>query len=337
MKRLIVVVLSCVLALGVLTACGGNSASLPSESSPESAESESPQNTNQTADDVNANQTTNEMKIGVSMNSADEFRSSWLNAFEEQAEAKGYEVVSTNADSSADKQISDIESLIQQDIDVAVVHAYSEDGIVPALDALKEASLPVILVDFQVASDDYVTLVSDDQSQNGVIQGGYVNKWLAEDSSRVANVGYFVGLYSMEGAMPRMTGFFDTCTAANKLAEGEGSWTADGAMSLTEDWLQAYPDMNVFVAMSDEMALGCVQALKAAGKDMDEVLILGIDGSKEGIASVKAGELDCTAARDVNKEAGVALECCEKTFAGETLEKQTYPNAITALTIDNVE
>ena len=313
MKKIISAVIGCLLIAAVFTGCDKKSQKDPSDGK---------------SGDV--------LKIGVSMNSADEFRSSWLDSFKEQAAAKGYKVISTNADNSADKQISDVESLIQQSVDVAVVHAYSEDGIVPALEELKKAGIPAILVDFQVASDDYETLVSDDQLQNGVIQGEYVNAWLAEDKSRVANVGYIVGLYSMEGAMPRMYGFFDTCTKANKLAEGEGGWSADGAMSLTEDWLQAYPKMNVFVAMSDEMALGCVQALKAAGKNMDDVLILGIDGSVEGLASVKAGEIDCTAARDVNREAEVALECCEKVKAGEALEKQTYPKSITAVSIKNI-
>lgn len=275
-------------------------------------------------------------KIGVSMNSADEFRSSWLTSFTTQAEAKGYTVVSTNADSSADKQIGDIESMIQQDIDICVIHAYDQEAIGSALDALKTAGIPAILVDFEVNSDNYVTRIADEQYTCGAIQGEYVNEWLAEDETRVANVGYIVGLYAMEGAMPRMTGFFETCTAANMLAEGEGGWSADGAMSLTEDWLQAHPDMNVFVAMSDEMALGCIQALKAAGKDMDEVLVLGIDGSDEGLKAIEAGELDCTAARDVHKEAQVALETCEKVLAGETVDKAIEPMAITAVSKDNI-
>ncbi|MDL2293625.1 substrate-binding domain-containing protein [Ruminococcaceae bacterium OttesenSCG-928-D13] len=330
MKKTLAILLSCVLMVGLLAACGSDSSSTAPASTPDStAVASTPEST--------PDATAGGSKIGVSMNSADEFRSSWLSAFTTQAEAAGYTVISTNADSSEDKQISDIESMIQQEIDIAVVHAFSADGIVPALDALETAGIPAILVDFEVNADNFITRVADEQYTCGVIQGEYVNEWLAEDDTRTANVGYIVGLYAMDAAMPRMYGFFETCTAAVNTAEGEGGWSADGAMSLTEDWLQAHPDMNVFVAMSDEMALGCIQALKAAGKDMDEVLVLGIDGSEEGLRAVQAGELDCTAARDVNMEAKVALETVGKILAGESVEKQIEPMALTAVSINNVD
>lgn len=323
MKKIFAALLSCLMMVGLLSACGGSASSSTPTPSSGSVSSSAP--------------IAGGAKIGVSMNSADEFRSSWLSAFTTQAEAAGYSVISTNADSSEDKQISDIESMIQQEIDIAVIHAFSADGIVPALDALEAAGIPVVLVDFEVNSDKYVTRIADEQYTCGVIQGEYLNDWLAQDEANVANIGYIVGMYSMDAAMPRMYGLFETCTDAINMAEGEGGWSADGAMSLTEDWLQAHPDMNVFAAMSDEMALGCIQALKAAGTNMDEVIVMGIDGSEEGLRAVQAGELDCTAARDVNKEAEVALETVTKILAGETVEKQIEPMAMTAVTIDNVD
>ena len=327
MKKLISILLVLALSFTVFTACGSKEEAITEEQETVSEETEIIEEEPEQEDIV----------IGVSMNSADEFRSAWLDTFTQQAEEKGYKIISTNADNKADKQISDIESLIQQKIDIAVVHAFSSDGIVPAIDALNDADIPIVLVDFEIDSENFDARVSDEQFQNGVIQGEYVNDWLAEDPERVANVGYIVGSYSMESAMPRMDGFFETATEAVKLAEGEGGWSSDGAMTLTEDWMQVHPDMNVFVAMSDEMALGVIQALKGAGKDMDDVLVLGIDGSDEGFAAIKAGELDATAARDIEKEARVALETAEKILAGETVEKEIRPMAIASVTIDNVD
>lgn len=333
MKKFLSIMLVLTLIVSAFAGCGGKKE--------EPAKEEQPTNTEEKTDDAQEDAPSQEVSgeglvIGVSLNAADEFRSAWLNSFKEQAEAKGHTVISTNADNKADKQISDIESMIQQKIDVAVVHAFSADGIVPAIDALNAAEIPIVLVDFPIESENYNTIVTDEQYLNGVIQAEYVNKWLEEDDSRTANIGYIVGSYSMESAMPRMHGFFETCTKGNKLVEGEGGWSSDGAMTLAEDWMQAYPDMNVFVAMSDEMALGVVQALKGAGKNMEDVLILGIDGSAEGLAAIRAGELDCTAARDIPKEARIALEASEKVAAGESVEKTIRPEAITAITIDNV-
>lgn len=270
--------------------------------------------------------------IAVSLNDADEYRTSWLNAFTEQAEAKGYKVISANAGSDASKQIADVESLIAQQPDIMVLHSYSEDGGVPALEALDAAGIPTVLFDFPVASDLYVTWITDKQALNGEIQANYVNEWLAEDDSRVANVGYIVGMYSMEAAMPRRDRFYEVLGITEPMAEKEGNWSANEAMSITEDWLQAYPDMNVFACMNDDMAIGCIQALTAAGVNMDDVLVLGIDGTDAAIPYLESGELDCTAARDVNLETAFTLETCEKILAGETVEKDLEPRGISALT-----
>lgn len=276
-------------------------------------------------------------KIAVSLNDADEYRTSWLNNFTAIAEAKGYTVISTNAASDASKQISDVETLLIQQPDIIVIHAYSADGIVPALESVESAGIPCVLIDFPVNSDTYTTLIADGQALNGVIQGNYVNEWLKADETRVANVGYIVGMYSMEAAMDRMYAFYETIGITEALAEQEGGWSADSAMKIAEDWIQAYPEMNVFACMNDDMAIGVIQALTAAGRDMDEVLVLGVDGTDAGKAYLRTGELDCTAARDVTIETACALETCEKILAGETVEKAIEPMAITAMTGENVD
>lgn len=276
-------------------------------------------------------------KIAVSLNDADEYRTSWLNNFTAIAEAKGYTVISTNAASDASKQISDVETLLIQQPDIIVIHAYSADGIVPALESIESAGIPCVLIDFTVNSDTYTTLIADGQALNGVIQGNYVNEWLKADETRVANVGYIVGMYSMESAMDRMYAFYETIGITEALAEQEGGWSADSAMKIAEDWIQAYPEMNVFACMNDDMAIGVIQALTAAGRDMDEVLVLGVDGTDAGKAYLRTGELDCTAARDVTIETTCALETCEKILAGETVDKAIEPMAITAMTSETVD
>lgn len=272
------------------------------------------------------------LTIAVSLNDADEYRTSWLNSFTEQAEAKGHKVISTNAGSDASKQIADVENIIVQNPDIVVLHSHSEDGGVPALEALSAANIPAVLFDFPVASELYTTFITDEQALNGEIQANYVNEWLAQDETRVANVGYIVGMYSMEAAMPRRDRFYEVLGITEAMAEKEGNWSANEAMSITEDWLQAYPAMNVFACMSDDMAIGCIQALTAAGVNMDDVLVLGIDGTDAAMPYLASGELDCTAARDVTLETAFTLETCEKIAAGETVEKNLQPRGISPLT-----
>ncbi|NLO84796.1 MAG: sugar ABC transporter substrate-binding protein [Clostridiales bacterium] len=271
-------------------------------------------------------------KIAVSLNDADEYRTQWLNTFTELCDAKGYKVISSNAGSDASKQISDVESLLLQKPDVVVVHAYSADGAGPALDAIEAAGIPCVLFDFDVTAENYTTQVVDEQATYGMMQAQYIQQWLDADSSRELHLGYVVGMYAMEGAMPRRDGLYAGLGIEGAEAEAEANWSANEAMSITEDWLQAYPQMNVFASMSDEMAVGIIQALVSAGKNMDDVLVLGVDGSDVGKQYLESGELDATAARDVNIETAFTLETCEKILAGETVEKRVQPMGIALMT-----
>lgn len=277
--------------------------------------------------------------ICISMNSMDQYRTSWLDGFEKSAQEKGYTVNSTNSDNDPSKQISDVEALIQKNPDVIIVTPVDSEGIVPAIEAARAANIPVMVID-NAAATEVTTWVYDSQGLNGQIQAEYLKKWLDEDSSRVANVGYIVGMYSMEAAMPRMHDFKDAFEGDERftwIAEADASWSADNAMRITEDWLQAHPDMNVFACMSDEIAIGCIQALKAAGKNMDDVIVMGVDGSDAAMEYLKSGDLDCTAARDIEKEIACALETAEKIASGETVEEVTHPMAIYPLTKDDVK
>ena len=282
------------------------------------------------------------LTIGVSMNSADEFRTSLYNAIEAEANERGYEVIQTNADFDPSKQLSDVESLIQKQPDVIVIFAVDGEAAVAAVDAVKAAGIGCVAVDFHINTDAYDVLIADNQTLHGELQAQYVLDWLAEDESRVANVGYLIGAY-MESALERRDGFVNACNSeindrVTLLSEQCGNWMADDAMAITEDWIQRFPEMNVFVSMNDDMAIGCIQALKAAGRSMDDVLVLGIDGTVNGIASVREGDLDATTVVDVNGTADVVITTCEQVAAGEQFNGSTLePGMIQLVTKDNVD
>lgn len=316
MKRILSLVLASLLCVTMLAGCGQSGSGAPSG---------------------DGNKSGDNIKIAVSLNSADTYRTSWITAFKALADEKGYTVIETNADSDPSAQISDIETLIAQEPDVLVVHPYDSESVTSATDKAFAQNIPVVLIDQSVASDNFTAHLMDRQGLNGVIQAEYVQKWLAEDPSREMNIGYIVGLYSMEAAMPRRDEFYQTLGIESAMAENEAGWSANNAMSITEDWLQAHPTMNIFACMSDEMAIGCIQALKAANKNMDDILVLGVDGSEAAMEYLKSGELDCTAARDVNKEVGAAMDTVEKIYRGETVDKEIEMNAIYPLTKDDVK
>lgn len=296
-------------------------------------------------------------KVAVSLDSNDTYRIQWLEAFKELAESKGYTVISTNADRNASKQISDIEGLVLQKPDAIFVHLNSgaENGVQTAYDA----GIPVILIDFSAAEGtDYTTQIRDGQLIAGITQGEYIKDWLDADSSRVANIGYVIGSYSAAAIerrdgvyqvleIPKISGDNSLATqfigqenaakTAKVIIEGNAEWSGVKAQELVDAWLSAHPTINVIIGMSDQIALGVIESLKTAGKNLDNYLVLGIDGSDDAKVSLLAGELDMTVARDLAKEVAVAFETMEKILNGETVDQLIQPEAMTAMTKEDLE
>ena len=82
-------------------------------------------------------------------------------------------------------------------------------------------------------------------------------------------------------------------------------------MTITEDWLQAYPAFDCIVAQNDDSALGAIEALKTA-KRLKGVVVVGIDGSDNALASVKAGEMSMTVFQDAKGQAKAVVDIAKK-------------------------
>jgi ABC-type sugar transport system substrate-binding protein len=135
-----------------------------------------------------------------------------------------------------------------------------------------------------------------------------------------------------------MTEIFTTCPAATKVVEAEGLWNADKGMAITEDWLQSQPSLNVIAAMNDEMAIGAIQALKAAGADMNKWLVFGVDGTANGQVYIKSGELDATTYMDLAMTTSIIADTAERLVNGEQVEKTVWANdSVVLLTKDNID
>lgn len=337
MKKMISLILILLFCLMAATACSSGGSNAPT--APAEASAVAPATT--TLSETAAAEPHKQYTIAVSMYSSDEFRTQTTNSLKTVAEARGYKFISASADADPSKQISDIEAMIQQKPDLIAIYAVDAEAAVAAVEAVKAAGIKCVAVDYAINTKSYDAYIADDQQLHGQIQGQYVLDWLNKDTSRVANVGYIIGSYA-ETAMDRHDGFVETCNhdvnnRVNLLSEQCGNWNADDAMAITEDWMQKYPEMNVFVCMNDDMAIGCIQALKAAGRNMEDVLVLGIDGTEVGLKAVRAGELDATTLVDNDEFAVAVMDVCDRVLAGETFTKTVKPGIIRAVTIDNVD
>ena len=215
-----------------------------------------------------------------------------------EAEKRGWQLVYTDAAGSAAKQVSDVNSMIAQGVDLIFLAPREEIPLIPAIMSAKGANIPVILLDrnvdqtLAVAGEDYVTFIGSDF----VEEGRRVAEWL------VANAGGRTTIIQLEGttgsspANDRKKGFDDYMAGHPEfsiVASQTGDFARDKGRQVAETLLQAHPEANVIYAHNDEMAIGAISAIEAAGKAAGkDVLILSIDGGREIIRLIIDGKVN---------------------------------------------
>ncbi len=334
MKRAILALLAGLAAVS-MAACGGR------------AEDNAGQGTTPASGDSSPDAAAGGYKIGYAVNVLDEAQTKTKDAFVEEAEAGGCEVVVTNADGSVEKQLSDIEALAAQGCDIIGVIAVDSEGLVPAVDVCKEAGIPMADISFGINGDCDMHIIADlyEYTAN---QSRYLKTVLDESPELELKIGYIWGAQGTQSASRQYEGFYETLFEAEEeyaercelLVEKVCDWKADQAQAAIEDWMQAFPEMNCVVAMSDEMALAVVEALKASGENLDEWIVVGKDGSDAAVESMKAGELDATSQMRKADFGAMAAKTMIAYVNGEDVglndEKYVYFNEFRLLTKENI-
>lgn len=273
--------------------------------------------------------------IGVAMNAMDNMRVEWLNQFKISAEAAGYELVVTNADGSPETQISDIDTLITKGCDVIVVTPTSHGASATGVDAIAAAGKKSIIIDFTAGTDSYDCWYGGQTVTSGTIVGEYFNSILPKGET--LNIGVIIGTWAITTTQERNDLLQAACPGLNIMVVAEGGFSADGAMTVMEDWIQAYPDMQAVYCHNDAMATGAIQALNAAGISTLEggFIVAGTDGDEIAIPYLESGELAATAKRDYVEETNDVIELIGKLLAGEPVEKDIRGHQLALLTRDD--
>ncbi|PKL03489.1 MAG: sugar ABC transporter substrate-binding protein, partial [Spirochaetae bacterium HGW-Spirochaetae-9] len=181
--------------------------------------------------------------------------------------------------------INQIEDLITQGIDAIFLNPVDWEGIRPALVALKNANIPIINFDTEVKDMEYVTAYAGSDNKNA----GYVCG--ADLVKRFPNGGKIVVLDSptMNSVNDRITGFMEAIKGKGFtiLAQQDAKGDLPTSMRITEDILQAHPQIDAIMGGNDPTALGALAACKAANRT--SILIYGVDGSPEAKAEIASG------------------------------------------------
>lgn len=252
----------------------------------------------------------------------------------EQVEANGDKLISTDPANDVTLQITQIEDMISQGIDAIFLNPAEAEGILPALDQLKEAGIPIINFDTEVAELEYVTSYTGSDNYNA----GYV---CGQDLiAKCPEGGDIIVLDSptMNSIVDRTKGFLEAIKdkGFNIVAQQDAKGNLEVSMGITEDLLQAHSNVVAIFGGNDPTALGALAAANAAG--LKDVKIYGVDGSPDIKAELASGEslIEGTGAQSPINIANKSVDIMYKAMAGEKVEDR-YPVETFLITSDNVK
>lgn len=231
-----------------------------------------------------------------------------------KAKELGVTVKVVDAQNDPAKQANDVADLLQQNISVLLVNPVDSAAISTSVKAANKANIPVVCLDRSADEGTVASLVASDNVKGGEMAAEYILKKMGE---KVA-VAELEGIPGASATRERGEGFHKV--ADQKLtvvAKQSANFDRSQGLTVAENLLQANPDIKAIFAHNDEMALGAIQAAKSANK---EIMIVGFDGTDDGVKAVQDGSMSATIAQQPDVMGQQGLEVAVKAAKGEKVE-----------------
>ncbi|PSL04692.1 monosaccharide ABC transporter substrate-binding protein (CUT2 family) [Haloactinopolyspora alba] len=268
-----------------------------------------------------------EATVGFSQSEPDTaaFRAAETKSIKDEAKNIGVaELIVTNANGELPKQISDIQDMLNQGVDYLVVAPVNSDGLDPALDAAREKGVPVLTIDRKVTNEhctDYISFLGSDFYQQGTRAADAMN----EVTGGEANVAILRGSSGNNVTEERNAGFVEHAEAEYPglkiVAEQTANFARDEGQAVTEQLLQSNPEIDAIYAHNDEMGLGAMTAISAAGRAPgQDVKIVSIDGTRNAVQAIVDGRYNVVI--ESNPRFGpLAFQTLQRFIDGESIRE----------------
>lgn len=236
-----------------------------------------------------------------------------------EGKALGYNVIVADGQNDANRQMSQVENFIQQKVDLIVINPVDSDAVVAAVKSANKAGIPVITVDRGANGGNVVCHIASDNVAGGRMAGEY----LAKIINGVGNVIELEGIPGTSAARDRGKGFNEAIKNFPKIkvvAHQEAGFDRAKGMSVMENLLQAHPDVVAVFAHNDEMALGALKAIEAAGK-LNKIKVVGFDATDDALKAVKDGKMAATVAQKPIEMGKTAIATAKDVLSGKNVDK----------------
>ena len=274
--------------------------------------------------------------IGVSMALFDDnFLTVLRNGLIEQADAMdGVDIQVEDAQNDVAKQLDQINNFIASGVDAIIVNPVDTSATQAMSDAAAAAGVPLVYVNREPVNVDTLpdnqAFVASDERESGTLETKEVCRLLSEAGKTEANIYVMMGELSNQAAVQRTADIHDVMASGecgvtlNILQEQTANWSRDEAQDLMTNWLSTGEPFDAVISNNDEMAIGAIQAMKAAGISMADVIVGGVDATQDALAAMQAGDLDATVFQDAAGQGAGALDAALKLSKGEAVDTKVY-------------
>ena len=231
---------------------------------------------------------------------------------EKKAAELGYELVVLDSNNDPAKELANIEDLVIKKVAAILINPANSDAVGNAIKIANRAGIPVLTLDRGAVRGEVVAHIASDNVAGGKMAGDYI----ANKLGKGAKIIQLEGIAGTSAAKERGEGFMQAVTANSfeLLATQPADFDRAKGLNVMENLLTAHPDVAAVFAQNDEMALGALRAIKAAGKN---VLIIGFDGTDEGITAVKAGDMGATVGQQPALIGALGVQAAVDTLNGK--------------------
>lgn len=245
---------------------------------------------------------------------------SWTDAMRRAADFHGIELIMLDGQNNPSLQAYQYDSFITQKVDLILVDPIDSKAIVSVVKKINEAGIPVINFDAPAAGGDFIAVVTMDWVMAGILSGVQI---VAATRGK-GNVVLIEGTPGFAAQFLRTQGVELVLSAYPEIrivAKKTGMFSRAGGLSATEQLLREQQTIDVWYFQSDDMFLGGIQAIKAAGRRAG-VKIISVDGNPEALRAMRVGDLDYEVIGGFNLQGWLVIETAAKVLIGEQVSKK---------------
>ncbi|MCY1127919.1 sugar ABC transporter substrate-binding protein [Frigidibacter sp. RF13] len=273
--------------------------------------------------------------VGVSMALFDDnFLTVLRNGIQKYADEQGVTVQIEDAQNDVAKQLDQINNFIASGVNAIIVNPVDTSATQAMSDAAAAAGVPLVYVNRQPINLDSLpdnqAFVASNEVDSGTLETiALCDNWAGEGKSEV-NVYVMQGELSNQAAVQRTQDIYDVIEAGkckvkvNVIDQQTANWSRDQAQNLMTNWLSTGTAFDGVIANNDEMAIGAIQAMKAAGIDMASVQVGGVDATQDALAAMQAGDLDVTVFQNAAAQGSGSLNAAVALAKGEAVDQTVW-------------